>query len=132
MKVGFTGTREGLSEHQRSALYGALLGLKDSITEFHHGDCVGGDAEAHEMAAVILGEDKIWVHPPEDPSRRAFCKSPHILPPQGYLARDLAIVTTTERLIACPKAGAPAPRSGTWYTVRRAQERKKGVLILKA
>jgi hypothetical protein len=132
MKIGFTGTRVGMSASQRTALGAALRSRKDEITEFHHGDCVGADAEAHHIAAAILGVEKIFIHPPEIQKRRAFCQSPNILPPLGYLERDLAIVLATDMLIGCPKAGNPAPRSGTWYTIRRAKERGKAVLIFLA
>ena len=132
MKVGFTGTREGMTAAQIVALTEFFAKHGDKITEFHHGDCVGADAQAHNIACGMIGEDKVYVHPPDIDTRRAFCKSPHIARPMGYLARDLKIVESTERMIAAPKAGPPAPRSGTWYTVRRAQERKRPVLILKA
>jgi hypothetical protein len=121
-----------MSAEQRRALGVALSTFAHEITEFHHGDCVGADAEAHHIAVYHLGVDRVFIHPPINPNRRAFCQSPNILPPEDYLKRDLAIVLATDRLIACPKAGDPAPRSGTWYTVRRAQERGKPVLILKA
>ena len=132
MKIGFTGTRNGMTYSQEQGLTLALLSHRHEITEFHHGDCVGADAEAHRIAVVILGPEKVYIHPPKDPKHRAFCKSPNILPPDDYLERDLAIVLATDRLIACPKAGPEVPRSGTWYTVRRAKERNKPVLILQA
>ena len=93
---------------------------------------MGADEEAHALAAGLLGVEKVFIHPPEDPKHRAFCESPNVLPVAGYLKRDQAIVLVTDRLIACPKAGNPAPRSGTWYTVRRAEEQGNPVLILKA
>lgn len=121
-----------MSDSQRLAVGAVLRARKDEITEFHHGDCVGADAEAHVIAVDILGAEKVFVHPPENPARRAFCQSPNILPPLGYLERDLKIVLMTDTLIGCPKAGTPALRSGTWYTIRRAKERGKAVLIFKA
>ena len=47
MKLGFTGTRRGMTSDQqiRVTLLVAELGPKEA----HHGDCVGADAEFHEQ-----------------------------------------------------------------------------------
>lgn len=132
MKVGFTGTQRGMSAKQLVALTELFAKYRDKITEFHHGDCIGADRQAHDIACAMIGEDKVYIHPPDVDTKRAFCESPHILRPQGYLARNVAIVEATDRLIAAPKKGPAAIRSGTWYTVRRARERKRPVLILQA
>jgi len=55
MKVGFTGTQAGLTPKQKLELRSLLMDYRDDITEFHHGDCIGADADAHEIAAEILG-----------------------------------------------------------------------------
>ena len=44
MIVGFTGTQRGMTETQRSVVH-ALLACLPVVT-FHHGDCIGADAEA--------------------------------------------------------------------------------------
>lgn len=132
MKIGFTGSRKGMTTRQRLGLGDTLRHFRDRITEFHHGDCLGADAEAHHIAVNILGADKVHVHPPRDPKMRAFCQSPHILPEDDYLSRDRAIVEASDIVIACPKAGRPAPRSGTWYTIRYAQKSGVRVSILEA
>ena len=85
MKVGFTGTQAGLTPKQKLELRSLLTDYRDDITEFHHGDCIGADADAHEIAAEILGVECIFIHPPEDDKKRAFCKSPHIARPRPYL-----------------------------------------------
>lgn len=132
MNVGFTGTRSGMTPKQIVALTEFFAKFGPKIAEFHHGDCVGADREAHDIACAMLGEDKVWIHPPENDKQRAFCKSPHVLRPQGYLARDRAIVLGVDQMIAAPKAGKPAPRSGTWYTIRQAKTHRVPVLILEA
>src|SRR2546421_1503 len=59
--------------------------------EFHHGDCIGVDAFAHDVA-YDLGY-YIFVHPPSDPKFRAFKgarSDPRIkiLEPRYYLDRN--------------------------------------------
>lgn len=50
MKLGFTGTRNGMSPAQRIKITEILSSLLSKITEFHHGCCVGAD---HKVVDVI-------------------------------------------------------------------------------
>ena len=124
MKIGFTGTREGMTEIQKNELYHKLV--EYGATEFHHGDCVGADAEAHVIAYGL----KIVIHPPEDDSLRAYCESDFILDPLPHLKRNKAIVDQTDVLFATPKEMVEELRSGTWSTIRYANKRGKKVEIL--
>ena len=58
--IGFTGTRYGMTVAQRRTLRSLLA--NGAGREFHHGDCVGADAEAHDIA-VALGIEPV-IHPP--------------------------------------------------------------------
>ena len=44
MKIGYTGSRAGMSKDQLEAVETLLASLAD-VEEVHHGDCLGGDAE---------------------------------------------------------------------------------------
>jgi len=137
--VGFTGTREGMSEHQKemlSRILTAALVQGDPIF-FHHGDCKGADAEAHEIMCQLrenvknIPAPKIVIHPPVKRVMRAYCQgADEILPPQDYLDRDRAIVDCCIGMIAAPKTNKEELRSGTWYTVRYARKTSKPVFIL--
>lgn len=116
-KVGFTGTQRGMTEAQKKSL-DDLLGEFPYQSEFHHGDCIGADAEAHDIADSL--NYSIWIHPPRNSSRRAFKVAPHFGPPEEYLIRNKNIVNATDFLIACPGEAQMLVRSGTWSTVRYA------------
>jgi len=97
------------------------------ITEFHHGDCVGADAEAHE---IFGDEEHTVIHPPANASKRAWCEAKTILPVYDYLDRNHAIVDETDLLIACPAKDKEQLRSGTWATVRYARKLSRPVIII--
>jgi len=125
MRVGFTGSRKGTKAVQRETLRRVLGEI--GVTEFHHGDCVGADADAHAIAQA-LGLT-IVIHPPSDERHRAFCGDAQLLPALPFLARNQNIVATTEMLVAAPD-GAERARSGTWATIRAAIRAQKRVIIV--
>lgn len=95
-------------------------------TEFHHGDCVGADEEAHQLA-VALRLDVI-LHPPELDRRRAWCEN-YVAErePAPYLDRNHNIVDETEMLVAAPATKDEQLRSGTWATVRYARKQGRSI-----
>ena len=126
LTVGVTGTSKGARKNQIAELKSFLL--KHSCRQLHHGDCVGADAQAHDLA-VELGLD-IFIHPPENPSARAFCKGAKtVFPEKPYLVRNRCIVDSVSFMIALPK-GAEVVRSGTWSTVRYARKIGRPCIIL--
>lgn len=119
--VGFTGTRRGLTEQQRAA-------VQDCLSRFqwlHHGDCLGADWEAHNIATALGLQ--VHVHPPRDPVQRAFCSANAWSKPKDYIERNHDIVDATRELIATPAEMQEQLRSGTWATIRYA--RKQGRLV---
>lgn len=127
--AGITATREGLTKRQRIVFSAYLrLWLNGPIC-IDHGDCLGGDEEAHKIAMRIPGMF-IRIHPPTDEKLRAFCKSHWIAPPKPYLERNKDIVNNTNFLIALPGGFTEEKRSGTWSTVRYAMKQKKNIHII--
>ena len=129
--IGFTGTREGMSEHQKETLRMVLTAavLQGDAVYFHHGDCKGADAEAHDIALAVGCE--VIIHPPRKRIMRAYCQGAReVLPPQEYLERDRCIVDSTIGLIGAPKSNKEEQRSGTWYTIRYARKMNKRVILL--
>lgn len=129
--IGFTGTQVGMNSIQQYSLI-RLLDYTD-IKQFHHGDCVGADARAHDIVKMFHGILRI-IHPPSDSNKRAFCAEPGpwdiVLRPKPYLVRNRDIVRETDELIAAPRTRHEELRSGTWATVRFAKKMGKKVTIL--
>jgi hypothetical protein len=121
MVIGFTGTRKGMTTAQRDAVAAVLRTL--NATVLHHGDCVGADAQANEIARA-LGL-RVVLHPPDDGRHRAFCRADEVRSPRSYLVRNHDIVNDAQVLVATPGQQSEVMRSGTWATIRYA--RKLGV-----
>jgi hypothetical protein len=154
LKIGFTGTRLGMSIDQSAMLRRKLGRGKGGTTwtmfsEFHHGDCVGADEEAHDMMRVMLSRNwplrvDLVVHPPTDYRFRAGCGTTRVeredaglgkgevrvLEAKDYLSRDRDIVDATDLLIACPAGIDLRSHGGTAYTVRYARAEVKPILII--
>ncbi len=125
MIAGYTSTRLGLTQEQKDTLLRVLHEL--GATEFHHGDCQGGDAEGHEIARS-LGL-RIVGHPPSGRGLRAFCECDEMRDPAPYLNRNHNIVLECAVLIACPD-GTEKVRSGTWATVRQARRLSRPHVVI--
>jgi hypothetical protein len=132
LHVGFTGTRDGMSYEQKQSLKEFLQGTAKSANfdntqvKFHHGDCIGADTEAHEIA-YQLG----WfleIHPPTNTKYRAFCGPGYIHPPKSYLRRNEDIVKASHVVIGCPKDFSH--KGGTWYTIDYAKLQCKDLVII--
>lgn len=125
MKWGFTGTSRGMTSQQLSAV-GVHLQISG---ELHHGDCIGSDAQAHEIARRLGG---LWIigHVPDRDEKRAFCDFDVTLPPRSYIERDHNIVDACDFLLATPHGHVEELRSGTWATIRYARKTGKALRII--
>ena len=123
IRIGFTGTRDGMTAAQMVAVHDYLAYVQtvndwDDIEryEWHHGDCMGSDAQSHVIATVL----RCWTvaHPPVNARWRAWCKASEIREPKAYLPRDWDIAEEPRELVATPKDFSPQSRlSGTWTTI---------------
>jgi hypothetical protein len=125
-KIGFTGTQAGMSERQKGSLHAILVSYGCSI--FCHGDCVGADAEAHDIAKAL--GTFVTIFPPENPSKRAFKRAEVTHAPKPYLARNRDIVDACDLLVVAPKTDTEELRSGTWSTKRYAERIGKPFTVL--
>jgi hypothetical protein len=101
-----------------------------SNIEFHHGDCIGSDDEAHTMVRTLPRMlHLIHLHPPIDNSYRAHCTGDLSEDPLPYIDRNHVIVHMTDFMIATPE-GDEVLRSGTWATIRYAYKAGKNVYLI--
>ena len=124
--IGFTGTQVGMTKAQRIAFRRLMIELDPG--EFHHGDCIGADSDAHRIVQKYLPDCRIVIHPPIYESKRAFCTGAYRTEKaKDYLVRNRDIVAASSHLVATPKECGEQLRSGTWSTVRYA--RKAGIAV---
>ncbi len=128
MNLGFTGTQIGLSPAQRHELTDRLDWLAERGNWFHHGDCIGADAQARDIAASL--QWLIHQHPPLDERKRAFTAADAVSEPKGFLARNRDIVKASELMIACPAQAKEILRSGTWATIRETLRQRKPLIVI--
>ena len=130
MRVGFTGTRLGMSNKQKEVI-GDALEYALEITEAHHGICVGADEEFHGIAAEL--GIPIVGHPPSEVVYLAKIPDEEFTflhKPKGYLIRNREMVDECDMMYATPKEYGEVLRSGTWATIRYTVAKKKPVGIV--
>lgn len=128
LHIGFTGTRHRLSLSQYQTVTRLV---RDAHASFaHHGCCIGGDHQFHNIARHA----GLWIvgHPgpgwPDGPlCARVICDE--VRDPATYAERNQAIVNEVSRddedgrsagvMIAAPLQDEPG-LGGTWSTIRKA------------
>ena len=129
MKIGITGTREGMTEHQFEMVKQYLSLHYSEGAEFHHGDCVGVDAEAATLAKDI--GYKIISHPgPDNDGLRAYVPADESREPQTHFKRNRTIVDACDYLLVVPLQMEPQSRGGTWYTYDYAVKKNKSFFVI--
>ena len=127
--VGFTGSRLGMTHRQIAEVIERLKKYEPDYVR--HGDCLGADAQFHDLCLAYSKHCKIIIHPPINTTMRAFCKGAYaITEPKSYLKRNKDIVTGSHILIACPAEKTESLNGGTWTTVRYARAGSTAVTII--
>ncbi|MCE9557115.1 MAG: hypothetical protein K8T91_27525 [Planctomycetes bacterium] len=133
LRIGFTGSRKGLTDEQRVALSLELQEQAqkspDKELEVHHGDAIGADAEFHEICQKL--SIRVVLHPPVVQHERAHCSDAADCRPAAHFSEQSeSIVNSTELLIAAPNGWKEQLRgSGTWMTIRRARKAAKTIVL---
>lgn len=134
IKIGFTGSREGLNENQKTKIIELLNQYTEHVIYVYHGDCVGADTDFHKLCTDFRKNKNIelviTIMPPDKAVMREFNKGDIIMPPKPYLERNTDIVINADIMIGCPlDKNNEVLRSGTWSTIRKAKKMNKTVLI---
>lgn len=124
-RVGFTGTRRGMTTRQKISVIKILKEFTFLVV--HHGDCIGADADFDALCKVL--KFRRIAHP-SNLDTRAYVKADLIHLPKPALARNHDIVERTEFIIGCPWGTEEHLRSGTWATIRYARKREKPVVLV--
>lgn len=132
LRVGFTGTRAGMTKYQQNLLVVVLHQLWRPDYErldFHHGQCIGSDEQSARTAKTMLGA---WLvsHPPLGIKYLSDLPADEVWPAREYLDRNHDIVDQAQVMIAAPKEMSEVLRSGTWATIRYARRQGKEPIML--
>lgn len=135
MKIGISGSRTGMSDHQRRAFEEWIAENAEIITEFHHGMCVGADAEAHGIVRALTQTGQpgpltpIHGHPGFEDGHMMRAKlDVDTLHGQSLpMDRNRAIADECDLMFFAPTF-PERQRSGTWATFRYC--RKKGYRVV--
>ena len=142
IKLGFTGTREGMTIAQWvkvGNIIQLLLPKEDGQNEWHDGDCVGADTQANNIVNEInlVRTTRMFPlvvtfgHPCDKVNFRAhnfYHVQREVKPP---MTRNRDIVDSVDVMIAGPKEYEDVPRgSGTWGTIRYTKRQNKPLIIV--
>lgn len=124
MKLGFSGTREGMTPQQMKSFKELVFRLNPD--EFHHGSCRGSDVQAARLVRSVLAKCVIHAHPSLDARNTESSGVDDVThPAKQYHARNRDIVDGTDELAACPKEYTERDTGGTWHAVRHARAKMK-------
>lgn len=129
MIVGFTVTREGMDKGQVHQLleHLAILYSQPPVGlfarhEFHHGDAIGADSQAHDLVRKHFPNVHIEIHPCDLMSQRAYKQGDRTHEPLPPLKRNRNIVRACSLLLVAPVTNIEETGSGTWSTKRYAEK----------
>lgn len=136
MKIGFTGTRKGMTEAQLHTFMELFQKSPHANPEdFHHGMAIGSDEDA-----VVIVHDQtdrstvIIAHPcnlhESQQSQKARGLSTVVHTEEPPLKRNCDIVDAVEKIIACPGGMVEEQRSGTWATIRYTRKQRNKLVII--
>ena len=134
MVIGFTGTRDGMTDAQWDKVAELLDGVReDDVVE--HGGCDGADLQFDTICQLHLYEQPHTIIRPGPytglSDELCLRMGTEVKGRMPYLKRNQAIVDDADRMIACPSSAEEQFRSlGTWATIRYARKTKTSLTIV--
>ena len=141
MRLGFFGTQDGMTDEQKDTFLklAKKVKAKYGFVEFHHGDCIGADDDAHTLINENKLTDAIHIHPPRNEEIRAFLKDKpdnsrsikiKLYDERPYIERNHDIVDVCEIMVAAPKEFKEQSESDTWATIRYSKMKKRRTITI--
>jgi len=133
MMLMLTGTQKGMTNYQKRYVIKFVKYWNDAdiIENVRHGDCIGADAQFHNIVRRVNPDIHIIIHPCNIEKKRAFCRGAyHICNPQEPLQRNINMVNIAPIVLVTPAEREEVRRSGTWATYRYAHKIGAKVLLI--
>ena len=128
IKIGFTGTRSGMTDEQKEKCRQELVDVEYVI----HGGCIGADEDFHKIAKELGLYIKVYPgHSAKDGDTSFhfdYSDADEIFPSKPYFERNRSIVNDTDLLLGAPYNQVQT--GGTWYTINFAKKNSKPYKIL--
>lgn len=127
-RIVTTGTRQGMNMRQWLAMNWYLHMLTPELVR--HGDCLGSDAQVHDIVEACLPTCETHVHPCDLSQFRAYRMGNYVYPSARPIPRNHHMVDHTDVTIATPFEDEPVLRSGTWSTIRYSMSSQHPTILL--
>lgn len=144
MILGFTGTRQGMSDAQRGVVRDWLRNSLDDLNVIVHGGAEGADAEFDEAITAAFGISHynfpelgiVCEVYPATVERFSFWRRKDqakrfVHSPMDPLKRNRIVVNQSHKMLATPAEAEEQPRGGTWSTIRYARKIGKPIAIIR-
>jgi predicted Rossmann fold nucleotide-binding protein DprA/Smf involved in DNA uptake len=147
MILGFTGTLQGMTEEQKTAVTLRIAGLCPLV--LIHGGAIGADRDIHGIAlhyvintipriievypenVTVHRSAAYWSHPARRIAVEETGRQLIVHPARKPLKRNHIIAERCDRLLATPATSEEQLRSGTWATIRYARKMGKPITIIR-
>lgn len=133
-RVGVTGTRQGMAIDQWQTFVEKILDFE--MKEWHDGDCVGADTQAHSVVRNFMKEvvgftPVLHGHPCNLSKYRAYNEYDVIHEVKPPLVRNRDIVNNSDLMFATPlEYDEVLKGSGTWATIRYTRLQRKPLILI--
>lgn len=144
--IGFTGTRNGMTEEQKHSVRKLIYMHDHAYAEAHnitevfglHGDCEGADEDFHNLCREHVFIRDVWCRPCTLDNYRAHTDALVIAEPVRPMERNRIIAGTSHIMIACPPNGTLGNMnehrikrgSGTWATIGFRERAEKDFYVV--
>lgn len=136
MIIGFTGTRKGMTEQQKSQVRDLLSVFV--VSEAHHGGCKGADSDFHWAVRDVCGEElPVTIYPSNfgasakmDLSSAELEENTSLKGEKDPWERNKDIIDPCDVIFATPAQPFEEPRGGTWHAVRYSRKTGKKIIVI--